>query len=330
MIGRRDLVAILGGALVAPVGAALAQQKPVPTVGYLSGASPNSFPAVVRAFKAGLAQGGYRDGETVTIAFRWAEGHYDKFPQLARELVDLRPAVIVAPGSADSAVAIKSLTSTIPIVFNTDIDPIKLGLAASYNHPGGNATGVNTLFAEMTAKRIGLFHQLAPHAKVVAALLNPTRVGADTERDAAETAARTLNLELHILHATNDAELNAALASLAGLKADGLIIGSDSWLTAREAQEAVVAYAVAHKLPALANVREFAAAGGLMSYGPNVPAIIGELGVVTAKILAGANPADMPITQPTRFYLVINRKTAAALGIDIPPTLLAIADEVIE
>jgi putative ABC transport system substrate-binding protein len=330
MMNRRDVIAMLGGAATAwPLGAD-AQQNAMPVVGYLSGASANSYPASNQAFRDGLKDTGYVEGRNVTIAPRWAEGHYERFPDLARDLVNQGVSVLVAPGSSISALAAEEATSktSIPVVFMSEADPVKIGLVASLNRPGGNATGVSSLFTSMTAKRLQLFHDLVPQRTLAALLLNPANVSYDAEIQEAEAAAAAVHMKLAVFHAGNDGELGAALSEVAKSKAEGLIIGGDSFLNGQ--RELLIAFAAQQRIPALADNRDFAVAGGLMSYGPSLAAMFRQMGVYTGKILGGTRPADLPVVQPTKFDLVINLKTAKALDLIIPPTLLAIADEVIE
>ncbi|HYU10945.1 MAG TPA: ABC transporter substrate-binding protein [Stellaceae bacterium] len=324
---RRDLIILSGSAAIAWPLAARAQQKAMPVIGYLSSGSPGPTAAGVAAFRQGLSEAGYVEGQNLAIEYRWAEGNYDRLPALAADLVGRNVDVIAAFGGP-SAVAAKGATSTIPIVFTGGIDPVATGLVASLARPGGNLTGFNFLFVEMHPKRLELLCDLVPEARVIALLVNPNFSGAErTMRDVQE-AARVKTVQLHILKAGTESEIDTASPTLVQLQARALIVGSDPFFFSR--REQLVALASRHALPAIYFAREFADAGGLISYGASIQAASRQVGIYAGKILNGAKPADLPVEQPTKFELVINLKTAKALGLSVPPSILARADEVIE
>jgi len=326
-IGRRRLLATLGGAAAWPL-AARAQQQPMPVVGYLSSRSPDDTTHLLAGFRQGLADGGFVEHQNVTIEYRWALGQYDQLPALATELTRLPVAVVVSTGGEPAALAAKAITSTIPIVFATGTDPVKAGLVASYNRPGGNATGINFQTADMEAKRLGLLHELMPQAKNIAFLYNPKFAAAEGQLHDVREAARTLGLQINALHASTDDEINAAFRTMVQQQTAALILAADPFFDTRRSQ--LVVLAAYNSLPAIYQFREYAAAGGLMSYGIDAVDAYRQIGIYTARILKGARPVDLPVMQPTKFEFVINLKTARALGLEIPPTLLARADEVIE
>jgi len=325
---RTFMAAIAGGFLAAPL-AARAQQKAMPVIGVLSTGSPGPSSApFMAAFRQGLSEAGYVEGQNLAIEYRWAEGNYDRLPALAADLVGRKVDLIMA-SSPPSALAAKSATSTIPIVFRGGGDPVGGGLVASLARPGGNLTGVSFVPNELTAKRLELLSELVPQAGVIALLVNPTS-GANTERvirDVQE-AARTKGLQLHVLKASSESEIDTAFASLVQLHAGALVVGADPFLSGR--REQLVALASRHAVPAIYAWREFAASGGLISYGASLTAAYRLVGTYAGKVLKGAKPADLPVQQPTTFELVINRKAAKALGLEVPPALVARADEVIE
>jgi putative tryptophan/tyrosine transport system substrate-binding protein len=325
-MSRRRFVALLGGVAVAgtwPL-AVRAQQKPMPVIGYLGDTSP--YETRLAAFRQGLGDTGWVEGRNIAIEYRWAEGSYDRLPALAAELVGRKVDVIVAPALA-SIRAAKNATSTIPIAFITG-DPVGDGVVASLARPGGNLTGVSIIAIEMNAKRLELLSELVPQARVMAFLVNPDYP--NTERKIPEVleAARKKGIELHIVKATTEDEIDAGFATLARLRAGALVVDGDPFLSSR--REQLVTLASRHAVPAIYQGREFAASGGLISYGPSLTAVYRLVGIYAGKILKGAKPADLPVQQPTTFELVVNLKSAKALGLTVPPSLLARADEVIE
>ena len=327
---RRDLIAALRGAAVAWPLAAYAQQSAMPVVGFLNPASPQSYPRPLAAFLKGLAEAGYIDGQNITIQYRWAEGHNDRLPALAADLVRSRVSVIAATTTA-AALAAKAATSTIPVVFETGSDPIKLGLVASLSRPGGNMTGAASMSVEViAAKGLELLHELLPAARVIALLVNPTNptVAEPQEREVL-AAARALGLEVRVLQAANsERDFDGVFAKLIELHAAGLVISADALFTSQSQQ--LAALAVRHAVPAVHARREFAMAGGLLSYGSEITDSYRVAGFYTGRILKGDKPADLPVQQATKVELVINLKAAKALGIAIPLSLSGRADELIE
>jgi putative ABC transport system substrate-binding protein len=324
---RRELVLLLGGAMIA-ARALRAQQKAMPVIGFLGSTSPGSFAAFVAAFHQGLNEADYVEGQNVAIEYHWAEGRYDRLPALAAELVARKIDVIVAAGGPSSALAAKSATSTIPIVFTAVNDPVAVGLVASLARPGGNLTGFNGMGVELMPKRLELLSELVPKADVIALLVNPNDANAERMIRDVQEASRVKGLQLHILKADSEGEIEAAFASLVQLHAGGLLVGPDAFFLSRRDQ--LVALASRQAVPAIYQWREFAAAGGLISYGASFTAIYRQVGIYVGEILKGAKPAELPVQQPTTFELVINLKTAKALGLTVPPSMLARADEVIE
>jgi putative tryptophan/tyrosine transport system substrate-binding protein len=326
---RRELITLLGGAAVAWPHSARAQQPAMPVIGFLDPRSPHPIADQLRAFRQGLKDSGYIEGENVTIEHRWAEGQFDRLPALAAELVRRQVAVIATSGGAAAAFAAKAATATIPIVFSVADDPVRLGLVASLARPGGNLTGVNLVIGELTAKRLGLMRELVPGAARVAVLVNPANTAnAETTLRDVEPTARAMGLQLQILKASTSQEIEAAFATFVRERPDALYVGNDTYLTSRRVQ--LVHLATLHKVPAIFSLREIAEVGGLMSYGVNIADAIRQLGVYAGRILKGAKPADLPVVQSTKFELVINAVTARMLGLTVPPTLLSVADEVIE
>jgi len=317
---------VLAGAAAYPLLAG-AQQNAMPVIGFLSTRLPGEAAAVVAAFHRGLAETGYVDGQNLAIEYRWAEGRYDRLPALTADLVGRKVDVIVATGGTASALAAKSATSTVPIVFLSS-DPVKYGLIASLSRPGGNLTGFSMLGNDLLPKRLELLSELVPQARVIALLVNPNY--AETERAIgdAQEAARVKGVQLQILKASTEREIDAAFASLVQLHACPLVVAGDPFFDGR--REQLVALALRHAVPAIYWWREYAASGGLISYGPNLAAAYRQAGVYAGRILNGAKPADLPVQQPTTFELVVNLKTAKALGLTVPSSILARADEVIE
>jgi putative ABC transport system substrate-binding protein len=325
---RRELIrGMCGAAVIWPL-AARAQQQPTPVIGLLSIGSPAPFATLVAALRRGLQEIGYVEGQNLGIEYRWAEGHFDRLAPLAVDLVDRQVEIIVATGGPAPALAAKAATSTIPIVFNVGADPVKLGLVASFSRPGGNVTGVSFFVAELDAKRLGLLHQLVPDASQIAVLLNPNNPNAGPQlRDITE-AAHALGLQITVLHAANEGDLNKVLDKSPEPDTGALLVGAEAFFNSRRDQ--IVGLVGRLGLPAIYEVREFVAAGGLMSYGTSLIDAYRQVGVYAGRILKGQKPAELPVVQPTRFELVINMKTAMALGLTVPATLLAQADEVIE
>jgi putative ABC transport system substrate-binding protein len=322
---RRKFMTLLSGAVAWPL-AARAQQPAMPVIGFLNSASAEAYARPLAAFREGLNTTGYVEGRNVAIEYRWADGQYDRLPAMAAELVERRVAVIAANGPA--VLPTKAATTTIPIVFTAGFDPIELGLIASLNRPGGNLTGVSILNAELGPKRLELLRELLPTATTVALLINPNNPSAETVSRELQAVARTIGLKIHVLHASTEAELDAAFASLGQLHAGALAIGNDPFFNSRSARLAELA--ARHALPAIYQYREFAAAGGLMSYGGSLTDSYRQAGIYTGRILAGTKPGDLPVQQSTKVELIINLKTAKALGLTVPLPLLGRADEVIE
>ena len=324
-IGRREFITLLGGAAAWPV-AAGAQQAVMPVIGFLNSVSPSRFSALLNAFQRGLNETGYFEGRNVAVEYRWAEGEYDRLPVLAADLVQRRVAVIVANTAA--APAAKAATKTIPIVFTTGEDPVKSGLVASLNRPGGNLTGVVSLNAEVGSKRMELLNELIPTATTVAILLNPANPISESLFRDAKAASRALGLQLLLLEAGTERELDAVFARLPQLRADALVIGADAFMSSRSVQ--LAALAASYLVPTISPYRPFVVAGGLMSYGGNNTDASRLAGAYAGRILKGEQPANLPVQQSTKVEFTINLKTAKALGLTVPETVLARADEVIE
>jgi ABC-type uncharacterized transport system substrate-binding protein len=324
---RRDFITLLGGAAVWPL-AAHAQQPAMPVVGFLGTASPRPFAHLVADFRRGLQETGFIEGRSVVIEYRWAEGQYDRVPALAADLVRRQVAVIVTVGGETSAAAAKAVTETIPIVFNVGSDPVKIGLVVSLARPGGNATGVNIFTIELVEKRLGLLLDLIPTASSIAILVNPDFVPAAANASEAEAAARAVGKQVVIYNARSEIEIGTAFAIMAQARPGALLVGADPFFNSRRGL--IVALAGRHAIPAIYEWREFAEAGGLISYGTSLVEAYRQQGIYAGRILKGEKPADLPVVQLSKFELVINLNTAKALGLAIPPGVLALADEVIE
>jgi ABC-type uncharacterized transport system substrate-binding protein len=325
---RRQFITLLGGAAAWPL-AARAQQAAMPVVGLLDSRSPDALTDRLRGFRQGLKDTGYVEGENVAIEYRWAENQLDRLPALAAELVRRRVAVIATSGGPAVAFAAKAATTTIPIVFGVAEDPVRLGLVASLARPDGNLTGINFLVGELAAKRLELLRALVPAATRVAVLVNPAHATntESTLRDV-ESAARAMGLQIQVLNASTSREIDAAFVTIVRERPDALFVGNDAFFNARRVQ--LVLLAMLHRVRAIYWDREFAEAGGLMTYGSNIVDVYRQLGVYSGRILKGAKPADLPVVQSSKFELVINAQTARMLGLDVPDKLLATADEVIE
>ena len=326
-IERRKFLATLGGAAAAWPLAARAQQPKLPVIGFLNSGSPGAFGPVVSAFRQGLGEAGYVEHRNVGIEYRWAEGQVDRLPAFASELVRAQVAVICA-GSPPAALAAKAATTTIPVVFTSGEDPIKLGLVASYNRPGGNVTGVALLIDVLGAKRLGLLREIVPAATLIAVLLNPTWATFDTQLNDVQEAARAVGQQIHVLRANTEREIDAAFDTAKEIHASAMMVGPSTFFTVRRDQ--IAGLAARDALPTIYGQREFMAAGGLMSYGTSFTEAYRQAGVYSGKILGGARPAELPVVQSAKFELLINLKVARSLGLTIPPGLLAIADEVME
>jgi putative tryptophan/tyrosine transport system substrate-binding protein len=323
---RREFMLAVGGAAAWPL-AARAQPGATPVIGLLNSGAPEPFKTLVAAFREGLAEGGYVEGQNVAIEYRWAEGAYDRLSALAADLVRRQVAVILA--AAPPAVqAAKAATSTIPIVFIVGGNPVELGFVSSLNRPGANVTGVSFLVNELGAKRLALLHELLPSASSIGFLTNPSRPSSDLETKGTKQGAQVVGAELHVLNASTEGEIDAALAEFARRRVNAVLVGTDPFFLSRRDQ--LIALTARLAIPSMFNLREYVVAGGLMSYAPSVTHTYRQAGVYVAKILKGVKPADLPVIQPTKFELVINLKTAKALGLEVPPMLLALADEVIE
>ena len=326
-IARRQFISALGGATFAWPLATRAQQTAMPVVGFLSSGSSPAYAELVKSFREGLGETGFVEGRNVAIEYRWADGQFDRLPALAADLAQRRPSVVVTTGIG-SALAAKTAASSIPLVFLSGDDPVKFGLAASLNRPGGNATGVAQFTSVLVAKRLELVRELVPASGTVAVLVNPLSPESAPQRQEVQEAARTVGQPIEILEASDARELDSVFATFDVRPARALIVSTDPFLSSQRDQ--IVSLAARHRVPAVYDRREYAVAGGLICYGTDYPDAYRQLGTYTAKILQGTKPADLPIMQPTKFELVINLKTAKALGLTIPQSLLATADEVIE
>jgi putative ABC transport system substrate-binding protein len=324
---RREFIMLLGGAVGWPL-AARAQQKALPVVGFLNAQSPEGFAQPLRAFRQGLKEAGFVEGENVTIEYRWAENQIERLPALAAELVRRQVAVIAATGGNAVALAAKAATATLPVVFLVGLDPVKLGLVASLARPGGNLTGLNIFSNELPAKCLELLRELVPRIARVAVLVNPASPTAATDLREVDGAARAMRLQTHVLNASSSRELEAAFAAIARERPDALFVGLDAFFTGRRVQ--MVQLAARHGIPAIYGARDYAEVGGLMSYGASLTDGYRQVGVYAGRIVKGAKPADLPVVQSSKFELVINVPTARMLGLDVSPSLLTTADEVIE
>jgi putative ABC transport system substrate-binding protein len=326
-IGRRDFVTLLGGAAAAWPLAARAQQPVLPVIGFLNGATATGFASQVSTFREGLSATGYDEGRNVAIEYRFAEGHYDRLPAMAADLVH-RPVTVLAATTTPAVLAAKAATTTIPTVFVTTADPVQLGLVASLSRPGGNVTGVTRLNIEIGPKLLELMHEVMPAATDVALLVNPTTPNAEVFTEQQQTTADALGLKLHVLHASAERDFDTVFSTLVQLCAGALVIGTDPFFTTQTEQLATLA--LHYAVPTIYANRSFAAAGGLMSYGGSFTDAYRQAGIYTGRILKGEKPAELPVQQVTKVELCINLKTAKALGLTIPLTLLGRADEVIE
>jgi putative ABC transport system substrate-binding protein len=325
---RREFNTLLGGVAAAWPLAARAQQAAMPVIGYLNARSRNDSPHLLEGFRRGLAENGYVQGETVLIEYRWALGQYERLPMLAAELAGRPVDVLAATGGEASALAAKSVTSTIPIVFSVGGDPVKMGLVASYNQPGGNATGINILTATLEAKRLGLLHQMLPQATAIGVLLNPNNPPAEVQSKEVEAAGRAIGLHIQSFWAGTDDEIDAVFATMKQQGIAALAVTAGPFFDTR--RDKIVALAASYAVPTIYQFSEYTVAGGLMSYGVALSDAYRQVGMYVSRILKGEKPSDLPVLQPTKFDLMINLRTARALGLAIPPELLAIADEVIE
>jgi putative tryptophan/tyrosine transport system substrate-binding protein len=324
---RREFIALVGSAAAWPV-AARAQQPGTPVIGFLNSASPDSYVSNVKAFHQGLKESGYVEGQNVAIEYRWAENQIARLPKLAAELAHRPVSVIAAGGSPASALAAKSATTAIPIVFMNAADPVAIGLVASFNRPGGNVTGVTLLSGELVAKRLGILHDLLPSVKKIAMLVNPTRPGVDIQKAQVQEAAQALRLSLHILDATSERDFEAVFQTAVSQHDDALIVAPDAFFLTQRGQ--IADWAIRYTIPTMFELREYVEAGGLVSYGASAVELYRLGGSLTGQVLMGKKPADLPVLQPTKFELAINMKTARALGLTISTGLLSIADELIE
>jgi len=327
MMRRREFIALLGGVVVAAWAFAACAQQTLPMVGFVNSGSAQTQALVAAAYRKGLEEVGFAEGKNVLIESRWADGQYDRLPELIADLIRRRVTVIMA-GGPPAAQAAKTATSTIPVVFTSGDDPVQIGVVTSINHPGGNVTGVHVLFTELESKKLSLLREVVPKADVVAALVNQSRPIANSQTTELETAARKFGQRIQIFHAASEQEIEPAFASMAQAKVGALLVAADAFFNAR--REQIVLLASRHAIPAIYEQRSFAAAGGLMSYGTNLADGYRQAGVYTGRILKGEKPGDMPVVQASKFELVINLKTAKVLGLEVPLHLQQIADEVIE
>ena len=324
---RREFIALLGGTALWPL-AARAQQTTLPVIGFLSARAPDDSAHLTDAFRHGLSEAGFVEGRNVTIEYRWARGEYDRLPALAAELVRLPVTVLVAAGGEPAARAAKAATTTISVVAAFSSDPVKSGLVASLSRPGGNLTGISNLSTAMEPKRVGLLHELVPQATAFGALLNPEFPTTEDQLKDIQSAAKTTRLELHVLRASNDREIEAAFETLTQQHIAALLVAADPFFNTRRAE--IAALAARHRVPAMYSFRDYAAAGGLMSYGIDLADVYRQNGVYAGRVLKGEKPAELPVLQPVKFEFVLNLKTAKTLGVKFSDNLLSLADEVIE
>jgi putative ABC transport system substrate-binding protein len=325
---RRELIGLVGGAAAVARPLSARAQKAMPVIGFLHSGTAEQNARRLQGFRKGLSDAGFVEDQNVMIDYRWADGKADRLPEMVADLVRRQVAVIATLSSQPATLAAKAATTTIPIVFTWPGDPVDSGLVASLNRPGGNATGISTLNYELAAKRLGLLREVAPKATAFFVLLNPADPGTEKASRDLQATARTVGVQLQILYAGSDREIDAAFATLASRPAAALVVNADPFLFIRRAQ--ITALAARHAVPAIYYDREFAVSGGLMTYGTDLPSVWEQAGNYVARILKGEKPADLPVAQPTKFQLVINLKAAKTLGLAVPPTLLATADEVIE
>jgi putative tryptophan/tyrosine transport system substrate-binding protein len=323
---RREFITLVAGATAWPL-AVRAQQAAMPVIGFLNSSSPETFTPFLASFRQGLSETGFVEGQNVAIEYRWAEGAYEQLPVLAADLVRRQVAVIIA-GAPPAAVAAKAATTTIPIVFTSGGDPVALGLVSSLSRPGANVTGVSFLLNELGAKRLELLHELVPTATSIGYLFNKERPSSESEAKYVQQAAQTFGMQLHVFNASTERELDAALTKIGEQKVHALVVGNDAFFLIRRDQ--IAAQAARLAVPTMFGLREYVRAGGLMSYAPSLADVYRQAGVYTGRILKGETPADLPVTQPTKFEMTINLKTARALGLNVPPQLQQLADEVIE
>ena len=325
---RREFIAFVGSTAVAWPLTARAQQSAMPVIGFLSSRSPGESAGVIAGFRQGLSEAGFVEGQNVLVAFRWAEGHYDRLPALAAELVGLRVAVLFTAGGPPAAFAAKAATQTIPIVFSAAIDPERIGLVPRLNHPGGNITGMSLYPSELAAKSVQLLRRLLPSAMLIGYLINPSNPAASVYTSEASAAANALGISIRILNASTEQELDELFASLPKSGISGLAIPAEPFFDTQ--RDRIVALAARYSVPAIYGLQEYAVAGGLMSYGTSLPDTYRRAAIYVGRVLKGENPANLPVMQPTKYDLVLNIKTAKALGLSIPEQLIALADEVIE
>jgi putative ABC transport system substrate-binding protein len=325
---RRDFITFLSGTAAAWPLTARAQQRAIPVIGFLNSASAVEWSPFVAAFRRGLSESGYVEGQNVAIEFRWAEGRYDRLPMLAADLVRAGVAVIVATGGTTSALAAKQTTTTIPIVFSTGGDPVKQGLVASINRPGGNITGVNVLTTGLEAKRLEILHAVVPNASIIGVLINPNNVSAEAQSIIVQDAGRTMGQKVLILHASSERDFEAVFATTMQSRIDAFIVGADPFFSSQ--RDKLIALTARYRIPAIYEWHEFVQAGGLMSYGSDLAEGYHQIGIYAGRVLKGEKPGDLPVVQSTKVQFAINLKTAKALGVTVPLPLLGRADEVIE